>query len=179
MTDQTAVNELDAKAHDAAAWAICRYDSNAGLYSGDYPNEHQRAEAAAAVKAADEVYKADQDEFVQRQVEEARLAGFHIDGDGADLRVVMARETAAGLVMAAKTFLDSHPSAKNYVEQSVWDRESGDRYVITFSKPGGKTPHELRQRAEMERDWLLAEAPDELRSRFFALQAADRREGVR
>lgn len=140
--------ELDANAITAGAWAICRYDVEAGLYTGDIPNEHHRAEAEAAIRAAGDVYEADRAAFVDQQVADARLAGWDINSEGMNVRVAMARESAAGLVAAAKTFLDANPGATNYVEQTVIDRENGDRYVIVFQKPGGKTPHELRREAE-------------------------------
>lgn len=173
MTDQ---DNLDARAITAGTAAIrAAVDQQLPLLGMMLTNTSYTRWAEAAIRAAGEVYDADRREFVDRQVADARIAGWDINGDGMDLRVAMARETAAGLVQAAKTFLDANPAATNYVEQTVIDRDSGDRYVIVFQKPGGKTPHELRQQAEVERDWLLAEAPDDLRARFFAVKREEAR----
>lgn len=102
-----------------------------------------------------------QDEFVEQQVAEANLLGMDITDKGLGIRVTMARQTAAGMVLAAKAMLDAHPGTENYVEQTVWDRhpETGeplDRYIVTFHKPRGRSAHELRQAAERERDEALA-----------------------
>lgn len=149
MTEQTTPDELDIKAINAGADAIRAAVRNQSpdlvrlLFNGDYEEW-----AAVAIKAAGEVFEADRQAFIDQQVAEAAIAGWDMSAEGMDLRVTMARETATGLVMAAKTFLDANPGATNYVEQTVIDQETRDRYVIVFQKPGGKTPHELRREAE-------------------------------
>jgi hypothetical protein len=115
-----------------------------------------RADVAEAMRAAEAVYEADREQYVQDQLDQARLAGMNPTGKGMELNVVIARETAAHLVMAAKTYLDT-TGAENYLEQTVYDRETGERYVIIFQRPGKKSPHELRQQAEAERDQARAQ----------------------
>ncbi|MFI7073595.1 hypothetical protein [Micromonospora sediminicola] len=170
MTDR---DDLDARAIRAGATAIRDAAARMPFLARMLTPTVARRWAEAAIRAAGDVYDADRAAFVDQQVAEARIAGWDMSAKGMDLRVTMARETAAGLVMAAKTFLDANPGAQNYVEQTVIDRESGDRYVILFMKPGGRSPHELRREAEAERDWLLAEAPDEMRARFHATRRKD------
>lgn len=146
MTD----TDLELRVLDAATRAVHQYEREHRA-AGTIPDAHHRGAAVAALAAATAVYDADQAAYIEQQVQQAAIAGWNMEGDGMHLRVVMARETAAGLVTAAKTFLDANPAAKNYIEQSVLDRATGDRYVLTIQRPGGRTPHELRQEAEMGR----------------------------
>jgi hypothetical protein len=113
----------------------------------------RRDTIAAALRAAQAVYAADERAYIDGQVAEAKIAHWRMEDGVTDIRIVMARETAAGLVTAAKTFLAA-TGAENYVEQHVTDRETGERYTLTVQRPGKSTPHELRRQAEAERDAL-------------------------
>jgi hypothetical protein len=101
--------------------------------------------ATRALQAAHEVYEAEEGAFVQSQLDQTLLGGLDVTDRGARVRFQMARETAAGIVLAFKDLLGD---AENYVEQEVVDRETLERYVCIVVRPGRKTPHELRREAE-------------------------------
>ena len=56
--------------------------------------------------------------------------------------------------------------APNYLEVPAFDPESGKRYALIFVRPGGLTPHQLRQQAEAE--------VKQLRAQLAKLEGADR-----
>lgn len=60
-------------------------------------------------------------------------------------------------VAMAKTWFDAYPDAQNYLESMVYDRETRRSWVFTVARSQEQTPHELRRRAEAERDALAAE----------------------
>lgn len=51
-------------------------------------------------------------------------------------------------VGAFANILDQHPDATNYVEMSLHDPETGARYNVIVTRPGGASPHQLRAAAE-------------------------------
>lgn len=67
-------------------------------------------------------------------------------------------ELAAICLHVMKKTFEEFPDAKNYLETQCFDRGTGKSYILTFKRNEGKTPHEMRQIAEKERD----EARDEL-----------------
>lgn len=155
MTDQQTLTPVDVQAIAAGGAAIRAWlDAEAPYRARVIFNTDCDAMAEAALDAAGKVYAADDEAFVQDQLANTRLLGMDISDGAVNLRVMPALETAAAMVMTAKTILDGNPGAQNYVEHSVIDRETGDRYVLTVHKPAGKTPHELRQEAEAQRDAL-------------------------
>ncbi len=131
--------DVRTRAVDAAKAVL---DRALKLYSPPRHNVEEALDAAAAV------YDADHDATVKRLMDESLLLGMTVGPDGLTLKATMARELAMRLVGAAKQFLDENPGAENYIEQEVVDRDSGDRYVVIFVKPGGRSPHELRRAAE-------------------------------
>lgn len=107
--------------------------------------------ARTAIEHASKVFADADDAAINEMVAGTEFLGMNPNSEGGiDLRVKMAAKLAAGLVQAAKGVLEAHPDARNYLEQSVIDRETGDRYVITFCRPGGRTPHQLREDAERQ-----------------------------
>lgn len=58
--------------------------------------------------------------------------------------------------MARKSFA-MFPDAANYIENTVYDEETGQRYVFYVAKSKEQTPHELRQKAEARVAELEAE----------------------
>lgn len=77
------------------------------------------------------------------------------DGD-VRLRLILANELATNMTFAFRQILDANPGAQNYVEQTVMDRETGQRYAFVVCRPEGKTPDQLRREAEADRDQLAA-----------------------
>lgn len=117
------------------------------------PRAEGESVARWGARAVEATLAAAEKEFIDGQVAQANILGWNMDSGVTDLQVSMALDTAAGLVGAAKTFLTA-TGAENYVEQHIHDRETGERYTITIQRPGKKTPHELRRKAEAERDSL-------------------------
>lgn len=109
------------------------------------PHRHNVADALDAAAA---VFDADHDAAVQDMMDRSLLAGMNIGPDGMTVKAITAREVAVSMAMAAAQFLDENPGARNYVQQDVWDKDQQNRYTIIFMKPGGQTPHELREAAE-------------------------------
>lgn len=61
------------------------------------------------------------------------------------------------MLAGAKSVLELHdPEPVNYVECALHEPDY-TRWTVIVVKPGGKTPHELREEAETERDAALAE----------------------
>ncbi|MDJ0319778.1 hypothetical protein [Pseudarthrobacter sp. PS3-L1] len=63
---------------------------------------------------------------------------------------------AAACLEIMKASFEQFPDAENYLEQRLWDRESGKGYVMHFQRLEGKSPAELREAAE--RKLAVAEA---------------------
>lgn len=57
---------------------------------------------------------------------------------------------AAAMLEVVEGALADTPEAINYIEQQLYSRTTGKRYVMTFQHADGKTPHELRLEAEAE-----------------------------
>jgi hypothetical protein len=76
--------------------------------------------------------------------------------NGVSMKMEPAREAAALWVGAARGLLEG---AENYSEISMEFRGAGDwqRYAFVCQKVGKFTPHEMRRKAERERDEALAE----------------------
>jgi hypothetical protein len=106
------------------------------------------ADSLKALRAAGLVYDADQDAAVQAMMDQSLLLVMDCGPGGITIRATKAREIAAQLVFAAREYLDEHPGVENYVEEQVIDRSTDDRYVVIFTRPRGRTPHELRRLAE-------------------------------
>lgn len=85
---------------------------------------------------------------------EPRMKGLEIRPAGWTMTVSEAKNASAGFVAAARGMLDG-TGADNYVEQEIF--LGGEQYVIIYCRPGGKTPHRLREEAEAEVVRLLAE----------------------
>lgn len=66
-------------------------------------------------------------------------------------------ELAAICLHVMKKTFEEFPDAKNYLETQCFDRGTGKSYILTFKRNEGKTPHEMRQLAEKERDEARAE----------------------
>ena len=77
-----------------------------------------------------------------------------------EMDLAMGREMAAAYVAMAKTMLGDAPNyTETKLEFDVKIAESPETYTLVVQRhaPGALTPHEARQRAEAERDRLLAD----------------------
>lgn len=70
--------------------------------------------------------------------------------DGLGLSIT--RQLANDYVIAARETFAENPGAVNYVEHTVIDAKTHDRYVLTFARSPKQTPHELRMAADREAD---------------------------
>lgn len=70
------------------------------------------------------------------------------DGSGFGIKMSTDPGIIKAMLDAFKGVLEEHPTAENYVEMQLQDRETGSRYTVTIGKPGGRTPHQLRKQAE-------------------------------
>lgn len=70
--------------------------------------------------------------------------------EGLDLS--MSRRIAEDYLVAARETFKANPDAVNYVEHTVVDRETHQRYVLIFARSPLQTPHELRMAAEAARE---------------------------
>lgn len=108
----------------------------------------------AVLDEADRTAAAGEKEFVDRVLAETGLSGFEVGDDGARLRLVLAYDLAAKMTLAWRRLLDAS-GAINYVEQVVHDPHTHERFLFIVVRPQGATPHELRLKAEAERDEAL------------------------
>jgi len=109
-----------------------------------------------ALDAATAVYETAYQAEVDRLVAETGWAGMEVvDGD-VRLRLKYARDFAHAVV----TNFDATIGATNYTETEFTVTDSSTdiprKYTFLVIKPGGKTPHRLRQEADAERDRALA-----------------------
>lgn len=89
--------------------------------------------------------------------EEASLTGFHDDGITTDLPEVVAME----LCSLMHQLFEHNPEAVNYLEMTIHDRDDPSRtWLATYCRSPQQTPHELRRKAEAERDEALAKLAD-------------------
>lgn len=65
-----------------------------------------------------------------------------------NLGLSLARKIADEYVVAARETFKENPAGTNYVEHTVIDRETYQRYVLIFAHSPEQTPHELRMAAE-------------------------------
>lgn len=57
----------------------------------------------------------------------------------------------------AGSWFQAYPEATNYLEQRLIDPETRRGFVVTVQRDEGKSPHDLRELAEAERDSFAAE----------------------
>lgn len=189
-TDTTATTPADDVHQRAVDAAMTVFERHLNLMA---PPAHVVAEA---IEAVGEVYAADQQADVDRMMRETGFISMEATQDGGiQLRLKAAHDIAAAMCSAFDALIHVH-GAENYVEwaATVTDpaREiairAGDpdplpphrQYSFIVVRPGGKTPHQLRQDADaraeqlrVERDWLLAEADDDTRARYAQAHAAE------
>lgn len=87
-------------------------------------------------------------------VSQAAIRHFGVERGTASLDLTAPRKLVAEMANAMAHMLDE-AGATNYVEMKMIARDLMP-YVITVRRHNGKTPHELRQQAERERDEALA-----------------------
>ena len=79
---------------------------------------------------------------------EPRTKGLSIAEDGTPVVDVHFPESFAQMMLANfRWYLDEH-EAPNYVQMPMTDMTTGETYVCTIGRPGGKSPHEMRKLAE-------------------------------
>jgi DNA-binding MarR family transcriptional regulator len=79
---------------------------------------------------------------------EPRTGGFSVGEDGSPVVDVRFPESFAQLMLASfRAYLDEH-QAPNYVHMPMTDMTTGETYFATIGRPGGKSPHEMRELAE-------------------------------
>jgi hypothetical protein len=69
----------------------------------------------------------------------------------AGVSVGVPEHLARVLVTLAKSWFEHYPDAENYLESTVYDPDSRQRFVFYVAKSKGQTPHELRLAAELDR----------------------------
>ncbi len=104
---------------------------------------------AEALHDAGEVYEEARHLAGEELLSQVGLAGIDVD-HGIRVKLVGAYGLLAGMVDAFKTLFDVPPGAINYLEQTIKPAGTLDTYTIIVVKPGGQTPHALRQQAEAE-----------------------------
>ena len=88
---------------------------------------------------------------------EPRTKGLRIAEDGTPVVDVHFPESFAQLMLASfRWYLDAH-EAPNYVQMPMTDLTTGETYVCTIGRPGGKSPHDMRMLAEARVAQLEAE----------------------
>lgn len=78
--------------------------------------------------------------------------------EGGGIGVITGGDAVKAMGAGLMAFLDEHPDAINYVEQHlIWPGGAlADQHLLVIiMRKDGKTPHELRQEAERERDRAL------------------------
>lgn len=124
------------------------------------------AEAAGHIIAAAELVKEAAPEPVEVSAEELSGALGHLEfpQEGGLVAAVgptskadeRAREMAKQLIAAFAPYFEENPEAKNYIEYIAWHPETHERWTLTVRRPSGRSPHQLRELAEAERDRLRA-----------------------
>lgn len=61
------------------------------------------------------------------------------------------------LVQSCREVLAEQPEAANYLEWTMHEKDGSATYVLSVARSAGQTPHELRMKAERERDEALRE----------------------
>ena len=131
------------------------------------------AEKARAEKAERErdAFMAERDDYVDgwaKQKARAEKAERERDEAGAqllavrefsfkdgDLDAAFVGEGAAAIAMTLVGFYREQ-RGENYVEMQLGDKKTGERFTVTVQRVAGKTPHELRGRAEARAETLAA-----------------------
>lgn len=144
------------------------YDQNINDRLGNPPGRVGVAEGLAqhpsfraAIRAAVEQDRAEAEReweaATDRLLAETGFEGMEVNDRGVRVMLRQAFDISVGMCDAFKTWLDL-AGAENYVEQSVTDQRTAEKYIVIICRPRGRTPHQLRRAAE-ER---LAEAEREL-----------------
>jgi len=123
-----------------------------------HPMVLDRVFVAAALDAAGEVFAAADAAEVDRVLTETGLVGMEPVSDGVRIRLKHAHDLAAGMVSAFDALIQQK-GCENYREwdYTVTDPAEGHRrYTFFVVRPGGRTPHQLREDAERERDAAIA-----------------------
>ena len=95
---------------------------------------------------------------------EPRTKGLSIAEDGSPVVDVHFPESFAQMMLASfRWYLDSH-AAPNYVQMPMTDMTTGETYVCTIGRPGGKTEHEMRLLTEARVTQLEAELAEARKS---------------
>jgi hypothetical protein len=88
---------------------------------------------------------------------EPRTKGLSVAEDGTPVVDVHFPESFAQMMLANfRWYLDEH-DAPNYVQMPMTDMTTGETDTCTIGRPGGKSPHEMRLRAEARVAQLEAE----------------------
>lgn len=104
-----------------------------------------RSKTAAAKIRAAKAHLEDEHEVLMRSF-----------GPGNQMNADLPLYMADTLIAGARASFAENPAAPNYVEYTVHDKRDSREYVITVALRAGQTPHQLRQKAEAERDMALA-----------------------
>lgn len=91
------------------------------------------------------------EQVTQEMWERVRLRELEFRNGTAHMGLADAQQVAAGFVAAARALLDG---SEHYTEMTFTAKvaESPRSYVFTVRRADGLTPHELREKAEKERD---------------------------
>ncbi|MCC3292521.1 hypothetical protein [Arthrobacter sp. zg-Y1110] len=78
----------------------------------------------------------------------------------AGVSVLTPADVAANLLPVIEQAFEEFPEAENYLEMPVRDPKSGHRYLLTFCRSAGQTPHELRSIAEAKLEKAYGDCSD-------------------
>lgn len=98
------------------------------------------------------------DNAARRHVDDADAAALRVDPNGIEVTslgpdgvgVITPVEITASLLPAIQAAFEKFPDAENYLEMQIDDPSDGHRYILTFARSQGQTPHALRLRAEQD-----------------------------
>ncbi len=91
------------------------------------------------------------DELVERWHALADLNFHRAEAVGSKLHLELSGEIVRALASAIAVQFGAQ-GAENYIEMQLTDRATREMYTVTFQRQRGKTPHQLRDQAEHERD---------------------------
>lgn len=112
-----------------------------------------------AIAAYDQVHAEHADAETDRIIAQTGFAGMDLTDDGVRFRLKHAHDYAATVVKQFDEWT-RQAGCENYTETDFTvtdpDHDHLRKYQFIVVKPGGKSPHELRQQADAERDQAVA-----------------------
>lgn len=104
---------------------------------------------------------------LKARLTEANFRSMNAKDGGLELEIETSREWMLVVAEHLVALLETS-AGTNYVEWDIKPSGQIDPYRLVLVRPGGKSPHELRQAAEAERDTALAQLAEEREARRVA-----------